>query len=75
MTRTVNDQTATGSIGGTIEALLHRSAKRERPMPYSYVLEKVKKDHPEARTTKECVDYYAWNLRRQGIKVKLARSK
>lgn len=72
---TTKDQAGNGTIGETIEALLHRSAKRERPMPYSYVLGRVMKDHPDARTTKECVDYYAWNLRRQGVRVKLARSK
>lgn len=70
-----NDQAGNGTIGETIEILLYGSARAKKPVNYSYILRRVKEDHPKARTTKGCVDYYAWNLRRQGIEVKVARSK
>lgn len=71
---TVKDQAGHGTIGETIEHMLQRSTKLKRPMPYSRILERVRRDHPEARTTKACVDYYAWNLRRQGLNPNVRRS-
>lgn len=52
-----------GTIGDTVRNLL----SRKRPLTYDQILAAVKEKHPNAATSKDSVQWYASQMRRDGL--------